>query len=42
MARQEFVCMPPGGMITVGEWIHVSKTKDNISENQVMPRASYN
>ena len=48
VARQDFVCIAPDVMITVGEcekvsWVHVGKTKDNfIGENQIMPQASYN
>ena len=46
--RQEFVCMAPGVMVTVGKsakvlWVHGGKTEDNfICENQIMPQASYN
>jgi len=48
VARQEFVCMAPGVMVTVGKsekvlWVHGGKTEDNfICENQIMPQASYN
>ena len=48
VARQEFVCMTPGVMATVSKCekvfrVHVGKTEDNfISENQIMPQASYN
>ena len=45
VARQEFVCMSPGVMVTVGKcekvfWVHVGKTEDDlICENHVMPQA---